>query len=66
MYYLLLSRNIGYNKDIGNYRVVTEVIPEYIPELPDVPIEERYSKDFLSKCIMFDFKVPLGSGILVN
>lgn len=31
---------------------VINIIPEFDKTFPDVPIQKRYSKDFLSKCII--------------
>lgn len=32
--------------------VVSEIIPEFDPVFPDIPITERYTPDFLKNCIM--------------
>lgn len=32
--------------------IITEFIPEESKDFPGVPIEERYSKDFLDNCII--------------
>ncbi len=34
-----------------NESVVTQIIPEEDPFFPGVPIEERYSSEFLSMCV---------------
>lgn len=36
---------------IDNDRFVREVIPEFNPSLPGVPIGKRYTKDFLDRCL---------------
>jgi len=66
MFYLLLSRNIEIYEGMGAYKTVSEVIPEFVPEFPDIPIEQRYSQEFLNNCIKSEVRVPLGAGILIN
>lgn len=58
MYYILLSRENGYHEDVGTFRTVLENIPEFIPEFPDIPIEQRYSAEFLQDTIKSDTKIP--------
>jgi len=36
---------------IDNDRFVREVIPEFNPAFPGIPIEQRYSKEFLDHCL---------------
>jgi len=66
MHYLLLSRHTEHCEGVGNYKIVQEIIPEFISEFPDVHITERYSADFLASCIKSPVKVPLGCGVAVN
>lgn len=37
---------------------VHEVIPEFHPNLPSVPIEERYSAEFLAQTVQSDVEIP--------
>ncbi len=46
------------NKD----NVVTEIIPEFIPELPNVPVLDRYEQDFIKKCIVINDDSPCENG----
>lgn len=32
--------------------IVREIIPEINPAFPDIPIDERYTADFLDRCIV--------------
>lgn len=36
---------------INQNRIVQEIIPEYVDMFPSVPVNQRYSKDFLDKCL---------------
>jgi len=49
MYYIQLKNQIA-----------VELIPEFDPTFPDVPVTERFSKDFLNQCVTFDEEVPMG------
>lgn len=42
--------------------IVHEIIPEEHPDFPGVPITERYSEDFLSKCIAVEEDVEVKQG----
>lgn len=48
---------------IDNSRIVTEVIPDYVPEFPDIPVTKRYSKEFLSHCLEVNDSVNVESGM---
>lgn len=41
-------------------QVAVELIPEVDPMFPGVPITERFSKDFLDKCVTSDTEVTMG------
>ena len=49
MYYIYLKDNVAY-----------EAIPEINPTFPDIPIEERYTAEFLSHCVQSDQDVAQG------
>ena len=36
---------------IDNDKIVREIIPDYDPIFPGVPITQRYAKDFLAQCL---------------
>ena len=38
---------------------VQEVIPEYVEAFPDIPADQRYSKQFLDKCVVIDETIPV-------
>lgn len=42
MYILLTKQN-----------TVAEIIPDYHPAFPNIPIEKRYTKEFISKLLYF-------------
>ena len=42
-HYIYIRDNIAY-----------EIIPEINEAFPDIPIEDRYSKDFLDKCVVVE------------
>ena len=42
--------------------VVLEIIPEFDPIFPGVPIEDRYSPTFLALCIFVPDGIPVESG----
>lgn len=42
--------------------IVHEIIPEEHPDFPEIPITERYSEDFLSKCIIVEENVEVKQG----
>ena len=50
MKYIYLSNN-----------VVIEIIPEEDPIFPGIPITDRYSPDFLSKCVAVDENVVVNA-----
>ena len=37
---------------LNNLGEVREFIDEFNPAFPDIPIEDRYSKDFLNQCLI--------------
>lgn len=41
--YILLSNN-----------VVLEILPEFVEDFPEIPIESRYPASLLSKCVVVD------------
>ena len=45
-----------------NNRIAVEIIPDTDPELPDFPIEKRYPKEFLQKCV----HVPDNTNVIVG
>ena len=49
MWYIYLENNI-----------VCESIPEFHSDFPGIPVEERYSADFLHQCIQWEEQVPQG------
>jgi len=59
MYYILLNNIVEYHEDIGNVRKISEIIPEFNPTFPGIPIDQRYSEEFLAKCITSEVLVPL-------
>jgi hypothetical protein len=48
------------------YDRVINIIPEWDSTFPDIPITERYSAEFLSRCIVVDESVEVESGYLYN
>lgn len=42
--------------------IVYEIIPEEHPDFPGIPITERYSEDFLNKCIAVEEDVEVKQG----
>lgn len=42
--------------------VITEIIPEFDAIFPDIPIEERYSREFLDDCIEVNEDVEVEVG----
>ena len=49
MFYVRLENN-----------AVQENIPQFDPSFPEVPIEQRYTNDFLVQCILWEELIPLG------
>lgn len=49
-----------------NQNVVREIIPEYDPIFPGVPIKQRYSNVFLQQCITIEDTVEVTSGDIYN
>lgn len=47
-------------------KVLCEFIPEIDPLFPDIPIESRYSADFLFECIVLDDISELRTGMLYD
>lgn len=52
MKYILLNRGI-----------TVEIIPELDPIFPDVPIHQRYSAEFLDKCVSVEDDVNVTTGM---
>lgn len=48
---------------IDNDRMVREVIPAFVEEFPDVPVTDRYSKEFLSRCLEVDDSLDVQAGM---
>lgn len=48
---------------INNNRIVCEIIPEFDPVFPGIPITERYSKEFLSRCLEIPDEVVVEQGM---
>ena len=44
--------------------IVITIEPEFIDIFPDIPIEERYSKEFLENCIAVDEDVEVQTGMI--
>lgn len=45
---------------------VIEIIPDFDPALPNIPISDRYSAEFLSSCIEIEDSVEVLSGYLYD
>ncbi|WP_027399093.1 hypothetical protein [Anaerovorax odorimutans] len=41
---------------------VQEIIPEFVEIFPNIPIQERYSKEFLDKCIEVEEDISVEVG----
>ena len=39
---------------LNNLNIVWEILDEFNSEFPEIPIEERYTKQFLDSCLIFD------------
>lgn len=53
--YILLTNNI-----------VTEIIPNENPVFPGIPIDKRYSAEFLAECIALDDATGIRTGMLYD
>ena len=49
-----------------NNNVVVEIIPEFDPIFPDVPIEQRYPAEFVKKLVAVDNSVEVCVGMVYN
>ena len=39
---------------LNNLNVVWEILDEFSPDFPNIPIQNRYSKEFLNQCLIID------------
>lgn len=46
--------------------IVREIIPEYDPAFPDIPINERYAPDFLAQCIAVPEDTEVSTGMIYD
>ncbi len=49
-----------------NNNVVVEIIPEFDPVFPNVPITERYPAEFVKKLVAVDDSVEVRVGMVYN
>ena len=49
-----------------NNNVVVEIIPEFDPTFPNVPITERYPAEFVKKLVAVDDSVEVRVGMVYN
>lgn len=51
---------------INENNAVMEIIPDYHPVFPDIPIEQRYSPDFIAKLIQVSDETPVEQSWFYN
>lgn len=51
---------------VMNDNIVVEIIPEYTDIFPGVPANQRYSAEFLSRCIAVDENIQVEVGQMYN
>lgn len=45
---------------LNGSKAVQEIIPDFNPIFPDIPIEQRYSPDFVAKLLHFPDETEVG------
>ena len=49
-----------------NGNTVGSIIPEHDPTFPGIPIQKRYAKSFLDKCVVVDDAVDVSCGMVYD